>query len=114
MFIEKDTEEKLRKEANLTDAPESLPNESDVSSVLAAYKSEGDPEIYCTAYLELRKFVEESLDIYKVNYIILTPFGLKITVLCHFSMNWVLFYIQSLFICISNLFTTITKVKQFL
>lgn len=61
-----DTEERLRREANLTETPESIPNESDVSSVLAAYKSEGDPEIYSTAYLELRKFVEESLDIYKV------------------------------------------------
>lgn len=41
-------------------------SDSDVSSVLAAYKSEGDPELYEYAYLELRRFVEESLDIYKV------------------------------------------------
>lgn len=61
------TEELLRKEANLTDAAiDQVAAESDVSSVLAAYKSEGDPEIYEQAYLELRRFVDESLDIYKV------------------------------------------------
>lgn len=32
---------------------------------MAAYKSEGDPNVYQNSYLELRKFVEESLDIYK-------------------------------------------------
>lgn len=42
-----------------------MTGDSDVSSVLAAYKSEGDPEIYENSYLELRRFVEESLDIYK-------------------------------------------------
>lgn len=49
----------------MTDLPDSV-SDSDVSSVLAAYKSEGDPELYEYAYLELRRFVEESLDIYKV------------------------------------------------
>lgn len=39
--------------------------ETDVSSVLSAYKSEGDPELYEEAYMELKKFVEGSLDIYK-------------------------------------------------
>lgn len=33
--------------------------------MLAAYKSEGDPNSYENCYLELRKFVDESLDIYK-------------------------------------------------
>lgn len=60
-------EEQLRKEANLTDIPDNVPVDSDVSSVLAAYKSEGDPDLYEYAYLELRRFVDESLDIYKVS-----------------------------------------------
>lgn len=59
-------EEQLKKEANLTDIPDNVPVDSDVSSVLAAYKSEGDPDLYEYAYLELRRFVDESLDIYKV------------------------------------------------
>lgn len=62
----KGTEELLRKEANLTDIPDNVAIDSDVSSVLAAYKSEGDPDLYEYAYLELRRFVDESLDIYKV------------------------------------------------
>lgn len=58
----------LRREANLNDAAiDQVAAESDVSSVLAAYKSEGDPEIYEQSYLELRRFVDESLDIYKVS-----------------------------------------------
>lgn len=60
-------EEQLKKEANLTDIPDNVPIDSDVSSVLAAYKSEGDPDLYEYAYLELRRFVDESLDIYKVS-----------------------------------------------
>lgn len=58
----------LKKEANLTDVPlttDPAQAESDVSSVLSAYKSEGDPEVYEEAYTELKKFVEGSLDIYK-------------------------------------------------
>lgn len=61
------TEDLLRQEANIADVPESIQTESEVSSVLAAYKSEGDPLTYETAYLELRRFVDESLDIYKVS-----------------------------------------------
>lgn len=60
-------EELLRKEANLSDIPDNVPVDSDVSSVLAAYKSEGDPDLYEYAYLELRRFVDDSLDIYKVS-----------------------------------------------
>lgn len=60
-------EEQLKKEANLTDIPDNVPVDSDVSSVLAAYKSEGDPDLYEYGYMELRRFVDESLDIYKVN-----------------------------------------------
>lgn len=62
----KGTEDILLREANITDAIETTAGDSDVSSVLAAYKSEGDPQIYEQAYLELRKFVEDALDIYKV------------------------------------------------
>ncbi|XP_055703167.1 transcription initiation factor TFIID subunit 5 [Phlebotomus papatasi] len=61
----KGTEDILRREAQLTDIPDTVPGDSDVSSVLAAYKSEGDPEIYETSFLALRNFVAESLDIYK-------------------------------------------------
>ncbi|KAK0175489.1 hypothetical protein PV327_009236 [Microctonus hyperodae] len=63
----KGTEELFRKEANLTDVSidENQQSESDVNSVLAAYKSEGDPALYDKAYSELTKFVESSLDIYK-------------------------------------------------
>lgn len=42
------------------------PTDSEVSSVLAAYKSEGDPVLYEKYYSELKKFVESALDIYKV------------------------------------------------
>lgn len=56
----------MKKEANLTDIPDNVPVDSDVSSVLAAYKSEGDPDLYEYAYMELRRFVDDSLDIYKV------------------------------------------------
>lgn len=45
--------------------PETVAQDSEVSSLLAAYKSEGDPEIYEAAFCELRNFVTEALDIYK-------------------------------------------------
>lgn len=77
----------LKKEANLADIPDNVPVDSDVSSVLAAYKSEGDPDLYEYAYMELRRFVDESLDIYKVRN--LTPielFPMKI-IFIHFSFS---------------------------
>lgn len=59
-------EELLKKEANLTDLPDiNTAVDSNVNSVLAAYKSEGDPDLYEYSFLELRRFVDESLDIYK-------------------------------------------------
>ncbi|KAL1494284.1 hypothetical protein ABEB36_009907 [Hypothenemus hampei] len=58
----KSTEEQLRKEASLT---EDVNQDSDVSSVLTGYKSDGDPETYEGSYIELKQFVENSLDIYK-------------------------------------------------
>ncbi|KAF4518033.1 hypothetical protein B566_EDAN009266 [Ephemera danica] len=65
----KGTEEFLKKEANLTDLAslevDSAQADSEVSSVLSAYKSEGDPDAYEGAYTDLKKFVEGSLDIYK-------------------------------------------------
>ncbi|CAK9799104.1 Transcription initiation factor TFIID subunit 5 [Anthophora quadrimaculata] len=63
----KGTEELFKKEANLTDisADETQQTDSEVNSVLSAYKSEGDPALYEKAYSELKKFVEGSLDIYK-------------------------------------------------
>lgn len=67
-------EELLKKEANLTDVPDiNTAVDSNVNSVLAAYKSEGDPDLYEYSYLELRRFVDESLDIYKVIPQIPTP-----------------------------------------
>ncbi|XP_022195379.1 transcription initiation factor TFIID subunit 5 [Nilaparvata lugens] len=60
----KGTEEILRKEINLSDIGISEP-ESEVSSVLSAYKSEGDPNIYEESYSDLKKFIEGALDIYK-------------------------------------------------
>nr|CAD7459254.1 unnamed protein product [Timema tahoe] len=63
------TEELLKKEANLSDVDspgENVPqSDSEVSSMLSAYKSEGDPQVYEGAYTELKKFVEGALDIYK-------------------------------------------------
>lgn len=59
----------LKREANLTDVGstgETPQTDSEVSSVLSAYKSEGDPEVYEGAYTELKRFVEGALDIYKV------------------------------------------------
>jgi hypothetical protein len=71
------TEEQLKKEANLADLAsldvDSAQADSEVSSVLSAYKSEGDPDAYEGAYTDLKKFVESSLDIYKVCKLINTP-----------------------------------------
>ncbi|KAG8034183.1 hypothetical protein G9C98_001267 [Cotesia typhae] len=63
----KETEELFRKEANLTNVPgdEKPQTDTEVNSVLAAYKSEGDPVLYEKAYAELKKFVESYLDVYK-------------------------------------------------
>lgn len=63
------TSDLLRKEANLGDETTSSQcpqSDSEVSSMLAAYKSEGDPEKYEEAYADLKRFVEGALDIYKV------------------------------------------------
>jgi transcription initiation factor TFIID subunit 5 len=61
------TEELLRREANIASGlgDGSLQQNSDVSSVLTGYKSDGDPETYEDSYMELKRFVENSLDIYK-------------------------------------------------
>ncbi|KAJ8916111.1 hypothetical protein NQ315_004478 [Exocentrus adspersus] len=63
----KGTEELLRKEASLEDNADEdvLQPDSSVSSVLTGYKSDGDPETYEASYMELKHFVEGTLDIYK-------------------------------------------------
>ena len=57
----------MKKEANITDSLDdgNLQQDSDVNNVLSGYKSDGDPEIYEECYLDLKRFVENSLDIYK-------------------------------------------------
>jgi transcription initiation factor TFIID subunit 5 len=59
----------FRKETNLADISidDTQQTDSEVTSVLSAYKSEGDPAQYEKAYSELKKFVEGALDIYKVS-----------------------------------------------
>lgn len=44
----------------------SVGSETDVNKLLSAYKSEGNPDLYKDTYADLLKFVENSLDIYKV------------------------------------------------
>lgn len=61
----------LKQEANLTDIPENFTHDAS-DSVLQAYQSEGDPNSYDSCYTELRKFVDSSLDIYKVKKILNT------------------------------------------
>lgn len=59
------TESILKQEANLSDLPENFSHDAS-DSVLQAYQSEGDPNSYESCYIELRKFVDSALDIYKV------------------------------------------------
>lgn len=66
IFDPKGTEDILKQEANLTDLPESFTHDAS-DSVLQAYQSEGDPNSYEACYIELRKFVDSSLDIYRVS-----------------------------------------------
>jgi len=40
--------------------------DSEATNLLSSYKSEGDPSAYEKAYLSYRRFVENSLDVYKV------------------------------------------------
>ncbi|VVC86700.1 unnamed protein product [Leptidea sinapis] len=63
----KGTEEILRKEANLGDAQfENLDlPEVELASILSAHHKESDPLTYESAYESLKKFVENSLDVYK-------------------------------------------------
>lgn len=62
-----DTEQILRKETGFFE--EKLENheqsDSDVTNVLSAYKSEGDPDIYEQTYNNLKSFVENALDVYR-------------------------------------------------
>lgn len=63
------TEEAFKTEVNVTSDMVSMGNESEVNKLLSAYKSEGNPDVYKDTYADLMKFVENSLDIYKVSYI---------------------------------------------
>jgi transcription initiation factor TFIID subunit 5 len=54
------------KEDQLRDA-QALQVDSEATNLLSSYKSEGDPNAYEKAYLSYRRFVESSLDVYKVN-----------------------------------------------
>lgn len=40
-------------------------NDPEVSNVLSAYKSDGDPKIYEEVYADLQKFVDTALDTFK-------------------------------------------------
>lgn len=59
------TEEQLKKEININDLGID-PNDSEIGDLLSAYKSEGDPNLYEDAYQDLKKFIENALDVYKV------------------------------------------------
>ncbi|KAK2193410.1 hypothetical protein NP493_13g06024 [Ridgeia piscesae] len=61
----KGTEELLLKEANVKDEDLKQQDQSDVSSALAAYKSESDPSVYEEYYTSLKTFIESSLDVHK-------------------------------------------------
>lgn len=68
----KDTEDMLKKEASLTedelkilDITPSTENDTQINTVLSAYKSEGDPDIYDESYRKLTKFIDSSLDMYR-------------------------------------------------
>ncbi|XP_071488673.1 transcription initiation factor TFIID subunit 5-like [Diadema antillarum] len=59
----KGTEELLRKEAHVQDSSENASNtDQDVSTVLSAYTSDGDPLLYDGHYRNLKNFIEGSLD----------------------------------------------------
>lgn len=64
----------LRQETNFYDSvPEGeggIGGDSEVTSVLSAYKSEGDPAEYEDAYKSLQNFIEKSLDAYKVTVVL--------------------------------------------
>lgn len=67
------TEDILRKEASLGDVEYEnldLP-EVELASILTAHHAESDPHSYEFAYDNLKKFVENSLDVYKVRNSIL-------------------------------------------
>uniref|UniRef100_A0A161MGM2 Transcription initiation factor tfiid subunit 5 n=1 Tax=Triatoma infestans TaxID=30076 RepID=A0A161MGM2_TRIIF len=61
----KETEDLLKREAKLTDVSATTGADSEVSNVLSTYKSEGNPDQYEEAYMDLKKFVDGSLDVYK-------------------------------------------------
>lgn len=61
------TEEQLKKEINVNDLGID-PNDSEIGDLLSAYKSEGDPNLYEDAYQDLKRFIENALDVYRVSF----------------------------------------------
>lgn len=63
-----DTENKLKEELKKREAASATPiqpSDPEVGNVLATYRSDGDPSSYESAYSDLQRFVENSLDIYR-------------------------------------------------
>ncbi len=73
MILLQDTANILKREAGLKDDQLQLSEvqaqqvESEATNLLSSYKSEGDPGSYEKAYMNYLRFVESSLDIYKVS-----------------------------------------------
>lgn len=53
---------------------QALQVDSEATNLLSSYKSEGDPNAYEKAYLSYRRFVESSLDVYKVRLLFIKEF----------------------------------------
>lgn len=115
MCFSQKTELAFKSEVHVTSDMVSMSSDSDVNKVLSAYKSDGDPNVYKDAYADLMKFVENSLDIYKVTSSPLMCFlKLPFHLSYHFpsSMNLVPFCIQCSSICTSSWFIMVIKTKQ--
>ncbi|CAB4015297.1 Transcription initiation factor TFIID subunit 5 [Paramuricea clavata] len=61
----KGTEEALRREVSCTGIEENIVANSDISSALSEYSSEGDPTKYEHYYTGIQEYIEKSLDVYK-------------------------------------------------
>jgi len=58
----------LKREAHISELEMrgNIPD-ADVQSVLSSYASDENPDEYTDAYIQLKNFIETSLDIYKVS-----------------------------------------------
>ena len=61
----KGTEEALRREVSCAGIEENVVANSDISSALSEYSSEGDPTKYEQYYTGIQEYIEKSLDVYK-------------------------------------------------